>query len=1258
MRLIPCALLPLLACATLGGAEPRPVYVPAAGLVPGVPAEPDRSAPPWIVDACPASWPVVDLNGTWKVSAHPDESCVDYQTVLHSYGPLRLNEVLKDGYAFPGWSDKPVPWPESFRPGPDGKPGEFRGVVYYHRTATLPAYDPAQQEPVLVFCGAGYRTDAWVAGRYLGQHLGQWARFEFPLADPARPDAVKPGASVPLLVKCVNTRFGQSYHGRLSVGIVEPVRIEIRPRRALRDLRTRITPDLGAVEACWTLPGLRGQARLTATVADAAGGAVLATVERQVDLAEPGFVRVPLAGARRWSPEDPFLHRLTLSLDGVEVGTRRFGWRTVGIGTDADGKQRLLLNGVPFWMRAFEFDYVWATVKEAQSLGFADPQRFGFNVHGRLREALKVLKFANVNTVRPHSMHHFQSETFYNLCDEEGILVNLDWNGGGPVQVERPKDNRKGLDDLGNVDAFERNRGAFAEFIAALHDHPALAFISFGNEMYDWAIPEGHTWDGLVTRYRDTLRRADWQGRPGSGSSGRPMWDCQAPTDFIDHHQYIGSYYGTWRDIVPYFRDTAEAIARRFGARLPFVTMETGDVSDVRVHGVNTRRARALVAKELPTREERGKLVQLLGLSDVHAAYLRFAPHNGGLRSYLTDLPTHRRQRGALMVKRYLELFRWQRELTDGVSLNTMFYSIAGRSDPDYNTLARKELEIQPWPDDGVLRLVDPIWDFREGFAPIQALMDVANPHPLCGAPAADEALVVVNDTLAAATVAVAATLRHADGRSVELGRIEGIAVPAGGKAERRLRVAVPADWPGGAATIELAVLRDGQPVAANHYDLQLLAAAERRREFPRKALALYEPAPAADGSTGAILDRLGIAYERIAAFERLERFQALVIGANQVDGTLLGAGQALNQWIQGGGRLLCFEQSSAGGIPWAADERVMKLARSTQMEVWFPRHPIFAGCAGYMQWTAPGGRGSAIFDTCLDLTDGFLAIATVGHFQDSSAVKAVVSDRRLGKGEYLLSMVTTLPRYGVDAVVTRYVENCLAYILGDAIAPEVVEAGDLAARTGAVMTLDNKDAFYINLRPAMNRDLVDEVAGDGLGGWTDHGKGADMRNLPRNFCRLDNLMPFWLVPPEKNEGKGCIVLKGPTREQFPEATAALTVEARLEKLYFLHTLMYVKAKEGEPVLAYEVGYADGTKAVVDLRNKVDIADWWMGKDLANAQVIFREGEKCLYCTQWVNPTPKVAISTLTVRSRGNAIPIVLSVTGKKVFTQRVDKTE
>jgi hypothetical protein len=133
--------------------DPRPVYAAAADLLPGCAA--DGDAPASHPDPAPASWPVVDLGGSWKVSAHPDERLVDYQSIDAGYGPLRLTEVLAADFACAGWRSAPVPWPESFRPGPDGRPQDFRGVVYYRRAVELPAYDPATQEPVLVFTAAG-----------------------------------------------------------------------------------------------------------------------------------------------------------------------------------------------------------------------------------------------------------------------------------------------------------------------------------------------------------------------------------------------------------------------------------------------------------------------------------------------------------------------------------------------------------------------------------------------------------------------------------------------------------------------------------------------------------------------------------------------------------------------------------------------------------------------------------------------------------------------------------------------------------------------------------------------------------------------------------------------------------------------------------------------------------------------------------------------------------------------------------------------
>ena len=61
--------------------------------------------------------------------------------------------------------------------------------------------------------------------------------------------------------------------------------------------------------------------------------------------------------------------------------------------------------------------------------------------------------------------------------------------------------------------------------------------------------------------------------------------------------------------------------------------------------------------------------------------------------------------------------------------------------------------------------------------------------------------------------------------------------------------------------------------------------------------------------TTGGILEGLGVKFERIENFDRLDDYNVLIIGAESHDGAVVAAGEKINAWLKQGGRLLQFEQ-------------------------------------------------------------------------------------------------------------------------------------------------------------------------------------------------------------------------------------------------------------------------------------------------------------------------------------------------------------
>jgi len=79
------------------------------------------------------------------------------------------------------------------------------------------------------------------------------------------------------------------------------------------------------------------------------------------------------------------------------------------------------------------------------------------------------------------------------------------------------------------------------------------------------------------------------------------------------------------------------------------------------------------------------------------------------------------------------------------------------------------------------------------------------------------------------------------------------------------------------------------------------------------------------------------------------------------------------------------------------------------------------------------------------------------------------------------------------------------------------------AAGEDAVFPERLSGSFALPLSKTANRGFRDEVAGDGVGGWTDQG-GNDFRHMPVGDQMLCGV-PFRILDPAKNGGKSCLVL-------------------------------------------------------------------------------------------------------------------------------------
>lgn len=263
------------------------------------------------------------------------------------------------------------------------------------------------------------------------------------------------------------------------------------------------------------------------------------------DDAAAAVVVVP--SPRRWYPRgygDQPLYPCTVTLetaDGAVLDTweRRLGFRDVVVdtSTDAEGRTRFtfVVNGEPVFARGVNWipdDCFPTRVDEA-----------------RYRRRLEQACEAGVDLVRVWGGGLYESDTFYDLCDEMGLLVWQDFLFACAAYPEEEPFRSE-------VEAEAR------DVVARLMPHPSLVLWNGNNEnnwgLFLWQldIPLGdRTWgEGL---YLDVLpavvadvdpTRAYWVSSPWSGSTAIPpndpdhgnvhVWDVWNGRDYTAYREY------------------------------------------------------------------------------------------------------------------------------------------------------------------------------------------------------------------------------------------------------------------------------------------------------------------------------------------------------------------------------------------------------------------------------------------------------------------------------------------------------------------------------------------------------------------------------------------------------------------------------------------------------------------------------------------------------------------------------------------------
>jgi len=418
------------------------------------------------------------------------------------------------------WTNLNGLWEYAIRPKGEDKPAEFDGKIlvpfpvesalsgvkkpvspgqrlWYRRT--FEAAKPADGSRLLLHFGAvDWDATVFVNGKKVGEHKGGFDPFTFDVTDALKAD----GNAQEIVVSVWDpTDDGSQPRGKqvlkphgiyytANTGIWQTVWLEPVPARRVESLK--IIPDIDA-----------GEVRVTAGLStdDLDAPVRVSVLDGDKTIGEAvgrpnSAIAVKIDDPKLWSPDEPFLYDLKVSIDGDEVGSY-FGMRKIEMGKDGAGVNRLLLNGKPLFQYG-PLDQGWwpdglyaAPTDEALKFDVEETKRLGFNM---IRKHVKV-----------------EPARWYYHCDKLGILV---WQ-------DMPSANNK---DEDSREQFERE---YERVIDSLHNHPSIVM---------W-VPFNEGWGQY-----DTERVVAWTKKhdPTRLVNNASGWTDKFVGDVNDMHNYPG----------------------------------------------------------------------------------------------------------------------------------------------------------------------------------------------------------------------------------------------------------------------------------------------------------------------------------------------------------------------------------------------------------------------------------------------------------------------------------------------------------------------------------------------------------------------------------------------------------------------------------------------------------------------------------------------------------------------------------------------
>ena len=379
--------------------------------------------------------------------------------------------------------------------------------LWYHRTFAVPSAWNGKR--ILLHFGAvSWDTTVFLNGKEIGSHQGDYDGFDFDITDALKADGPQDlVVSVWDPVQAGIQPRGKQSNGSYSIwhtgssGIWQTVWIEPVPQASIAGLK--MTPDIDKGVLNLTVTGQgTGNGDTVEAVATADGqeiGRISGPVGSELTL--------PVADAKLWSPDHPFLYDLKVGLNHggqpADSVVSYFGMRKIALAKDAKGVPRIWLNNkIMFQIGVLDQGY-WpdglytAPTDDALRYDIEMAKKFGFNFD---RKHVKV-----------------EPDRWYYWCDKLGLLVWQDMPNG------------PGNQNSSDVRITDAGAAIFEKELKAMIDgrgnHPSIVVWVLFNE--SWG------------QY-DTVRLTDWLKKydPSRLVNSDSGWTDFKSGDIHDRHDY------------------------------------------------------------------------------------------------------------------------------------------------------------------------------------------------------------------------------------------------------------------------------------------------------------------------------------------------------------------------------------------------------------------------------------------------------------------------------------------------------------------------------------------------------------------------------------------------------------------------------------------------------------------------------------------------------------------------------------------------